>query len=329
MTLMSLKAVGPVELIQIINPQGIYVSDDMLYVPEGTTIYMYNLKNYEYIGKFGKDGEGPGEIRKNPVGAPIMLVLHHGEIYITSMDKLSVFSKLGEFIREHKFSTSDTFYPFAEQFVCRGAHKTLDGKFVLAIFMADKNFNRGQLLYASDVEVGQNSRLELPHMPFYPIYTDDQLFVISESGKDGFAIDVFDQTGKKQYRTERKEPSISVPASYRVETEKALKKQHPLFSAMWTSIKEMLTFKSTYPPIKEYFVDDGWIYVLTYKMKGDDRECIVFDIKGKEIKRMNLPVPEKFGLEFNRLYTIKNTIFYQLKENEENESWKLRTISLK
>jgi hypothetical protein len=69
--------------------------------------------------------------------------------------------------------------------------------------------------------------------------------------------------------------------------------------------------------------------VLTYKMKGNDRECIVLDLKGKEIKRMTLPIPETYGVALNRLYTTKHAIFYQLKENEEDETWELHTLSLK
>lgn len=326
MTIMPLLAAGPVELNQITYPQGIYVTDDMFYVLEGTTIHMYNLKNNSYIGKFGKDGEGPGEIRKDLFGAPIMLIPHNGKIYITSMGKLSVFSKVGEFIEEHKLNTSGTFYPFADQFICTAPHQTCDGKLLLALYMADKNFNRGQLLFASDFEVGQNVRLDFPLMPFYPVTTEDQIFIIS--GNDCFAIDAFDQTGKKQYHIEKKEPPISLPASYRVETEKAFR-QHPNFASIWNMLKESITYKKNYPPISGFFVDDGRIYVLTYKMKGDDRECIILDLKGKEIKRMTLPIPEKFGVELNRLYTTKHAIFYQLKENEENETWELHTLSLK
>jgi outer membrane protein assembly factor BamB len=324
--IVSLDAAGPKELTQITNPQGLYVSDDMYYVTEGTTIHMYSLKNHSYIGKFGKDGEGPGEIRKNPMGASIMLVPHKGKIYVTSMDKLSVFNKTGEFIEEHNLATSGTFFPFAEQFICMGSHQTNAGKQVLALFMAGKNLNRGQLLYASDFEVGQNLRLEFPRMPFYPVTTDDQIIIIT--GKDSLAIDAFDQTGKHQYRIEKKEPPIPVPASYRVETEKAFK-QNPSYASIWNRLKEIITYKSTYPPVYGYFVDDGRIYLLTYKMKGDDRECIVLDLKGKEIKRMTLPIPQKFGVELHRLYTTKHSIFYQLKENEEDETWELHTFSLK
>lgn len=325
-TMVSNITAGPAELTQITNPQGIYVTDDMFYVMEGTTIHMYKLKNNSYIGKFGKEGEGPGEIRKTPFGEPIALVPHNGKIYITSMGKMSVFSKTGELIEEHKLNTSDNYFPFANQFICMASHQTSNGKLVLALFLTDKNLNRGQLLYASDFEIGQNVKFDFPLMPFYPVTTDDQIFIIT--GKDGFIIDAFDRTGKKQYRIEKKEPSISVPATYRVETEKSFK-QHPGFARVWNMLKERITYKNTYPPIYGYFVDDGRIYVLTFKMKGDDRECIVLDLKGKEIKRITLPIPEKYGVELNRLYTTKHSIFYHLNENDENETWELHTLSLK
>jgi hypothetical protein len=325
-TVVSLVAAGPVEVTQVTKPDGIFVADDMFYLLEGTTIHMYNLKNNAYIGKFGKEGEGPGEIKKNPWGGPIFMVPHKGKLYITSMGKLSVFSKTGEFIREHKVNASDSYFPFADSFICMGTQTTDDGKMVMALFMADKDLNRGELLYASDFVVGMNVRFDFPMTPFYPDFTDDQIFVIA--GKDGFAIDAFDKTGKKQYRIEKKEVPISVPASYRAETEKAFKRSSN-FSSAWDFFKDRITYKKTYPPILTFFINEGRIYVLTNKMKGDDRECIVLDLKGKEIKRMTLPIPEQYGMEFSSLYTAYRSTFYQLRENEDNETWELHAISLK
>lgn len=324
--LVSLVASEPVELSQVTKPDGIYVTDDMFYILEGTSIHMYKLKDKAYVGKFGKEGEGPGEIKKNPYGGPIVVVPYKNEIYITSMGKLSVFSKTGEFIKEHKVNASDNYFPFASQYVCMGTHMVSEGKMVMAIFMADKDLNRGELLYASDFEVGMNFKFDLPFTPFYPYTTDDQLFIIA--GKDGFAIDAFDKTGKKQYRIEKQEEPMPVPSSYQAETEKAFKR-NPNYANAWDFFKQRITYKKTYPPVRDYIVDDGRIYVLTYKMKGDDRECIVLDLKGKEIKRMTLPIPEQYGMEFNSLFTAYRSTFYQLRENEDNETWELHTISLK
>lgn len=324
--LMPLVAEETVELAELNKPEGLYVTRDMIYVLEGITVHMYQLDSCKYLGKFGKEGEGPGEIKKNPFGGPIIIVPHQGKLYITSMGKLSVFSPTGEFIREHKINAFDSFYPFADRFVCMGSHQGADGKTVLAIFLADQNLNRGKLLYASDFEVGQNFKLDFPIAPFYPSMSERQLFITA--GKDGFAIDVFDIQGDRQYRIAKKEPSLPVPASYQTETEKAFKR-NPNYAAAWEFFKTRISYKKTYPPIFTYFVDDERIYVLTNKLAGQDRECIVMDLKGREIKRMTLPLPEQYGMEYNILYTADRSVFYWLSENDDSEKWELFRRSLK
>lgn len=323
--LMSLSAAEPMELSQVGKPEMIAVDQDLLYVLEGTTIHMYRLDKGEYLGNFGKDGEGPGEIKKNPFGGPILVVPFQGKLFVTSMGKLTVFSRSGEFIREYKVNASDSFYPFADRFVCMGTHEVSEGKMVMAVFMSDAELNRGKLLYASDFEVGQNFRFEFPMTPFYPTMTDDQLFIIA--GKEGFVIDAFDQQGNKQYRIEKEEPLISLPATYQAETEKAFKR-NPNFAAAWEFMKNRISYKKHFPQVYGYFPDGNRLFVLTYKMRGDERECIVMDLKGKEIRRIWLPIPEVYGFDFGAQFTAADSVFYYLKENEETENWELHTRSL-
>ncbi len=128
--LISLSAAEPMELSQVGKPEMIAVDQGLLYVLEGTTIHMYLLDKGEYLGNFGKDGEGPGEIKKNPFGGPILVVPFKGNLYVTSMGKLSIFSRTGEFIREYKVNASDSFYPFADRFVCMGTHEVSEGKWL-------------------------------------------------------------------------------------------------------------------------------------------------------------------------------------------------------
>ena len=48
------------------QPESIYFGNGFIYVQEKTTIFVYNPKDYQLVSKFGKEGEGPGEIKKNP-----------------------------------------------------------------------------------------------------------------------------------------------------------------------------------------------------------------------------------------------------------------------
>jgi len=325
LTMVPLLGDQVVDLPQVTKPEGIAVGNDMLYILEGTTIHMYNLKGFEYRGKFGKAGEGPGEIKKNPYGGPLLVVPHRGKVYITSMGKLSVFSKTGEYIEEHRVNPFDSFYPIADRFICIGT-QVVENKTLLAVFLADPDFNKGKPLYVSDIEVGQNFSFEFPFTPFTPAASEDRIFILA--GKDGFAIDAFDLQGKKLYRIQKNEPALPIPASYQEETERSMKR-NPNYAQLWDYFKQRISYKKAFPPVREHFVDDGRMYILTYKMKGNDRECIVLDLKGKELKRLWLPVPEQFGLDYTSYFTALRSVFYLLREDEDGETWKLHIRSLK
>lgn len=327
--LMSLMANGPVPLPQLTRPELIAVGNGLLYVLEGTTIHMYGLDDLKYRGKFGKEGEGPREIKKNPFGGPILIAPHKDQVFIASMAKLSVFGKNGDYVREHKVDMADSFYPFGDAFVCLSAYNGAEtgGKTYMTLFLADKNLQKGKILYISDFEVGVNFRFEFPFNRFYPNMTDDKVFVIA--GKEGFVIDVFDKTGSKLYRIEKQEPLISVPGDYQEKTERAFKK-NPQFSGAWEFFKQRISYRKEFPAINDFAVDGDDLYVMTSRMNGPlERECIVMDLKGKEKKRIFLPIPEQYGFEFNSIYTLRDGLFFQLQEEEDSETWMLHRLSLK
>jgi len=76
------------------------------------------------------------------------------------------------------------------------------------------------------------------------------------------------------------------------------------------------------------FADNGSLYILTNKLDKDQRECIVTDHKGNEKKRIYLPVPENYGLDYSSHYTIKDNYFYKLEENIDEETWELIRIEV-
>ena len=69
-------------------------------------------------------------------------------------------------------------------------------------------------------------------------------------------------------------------------------------------------------------VTDDRIYILTYKKQQENTECLIFDLKGKEQKRVYLPLPQVYGTEIP-IFGILNNCFYYLVENEDEETWEL------
>ncbi len=309
------------------QPESINIGNGYIYIQERTTVFIYNLKDYKFVNKFGKEGEGPGELKRNPFGGPMGVGPHNGKVYISSMAKLSIFSKTGEYIKENKVNPNDSYYPFGEKYVCFSTTpKEEDGQeLVLALFLAEENLKKGKLIYKSDFEVGPNLKWDFPITPFYPGMDGDKLFVIA--GIHGFAIDAFDQNGKKLYRIKRDYKRIKTPSSYKDKTLKWFETD-PNYKQFYEFFKTRISIKDYYPPIYVMFVDNGKIYVLTNKLKKDQRECIVMDLKGNEKKRTYLPIRELYGMDFRFHFTIKNNYLYKLEENIDDETWELYKIKI-
>ena len=309
------------------QPASINVGNGFIYVQEKTSIFVYSLKDYQFVTKFGKEGEGPGELKINPFGGPMIIEPYNDKVYITSMGKLSIYSKTGEFIKEYKVNPFDSFYPFGSKYVCLSTTpKDKDSQeVVLALFIADENFKKDKLIYKSDFEVGPNFKWDFPITPFYPDTDGDKLFVIA--GIQGFAIDAFDQNGEKLYTIKKDYNRIKIPSSYKDETLKWFKKA-PNFKELYEFFKARISFKDYYPPIYAMYADNGVLYVLTNKLDKDQRECIVMDLKGNEKKTVYLPVPENYGMDYSFHFTIKDNFFYKLEENIDEETWELITIEV-
>jgi hypothetical protein len=327
LTFLQLQAKKVAVFDEFGQPVSINVGNGCIYVQEKTNIFVYKLENYQFVAKFGKEGEGPGELKINPFGAPMTVDTYNDKVYITSLGKLSIFSKTGEHIKEYKVNANDNFYPFGKKYVCLStAPKDKNSQeLVLALFLADENFKKDKIIYKSDFEVGPNLRWEFPITPFYPDVDGDKLFVIA--GIQGFAIDAFDQNGEKLYTIKRDYKRIKIPSSYKDETLKWFKKA-PNFKEFYEFFKTRISFKTYYPPIYGMYADNGTIFVLTNKLDKDQRECIVMDLKGNEKKRVYLPVPENYGMDFSFHFTIKDNDFYKLEENIDEETWELIRIEI-
>jgi hypothetical protein len=50
----------------LLKPNFLRVSSDGIFIFEGATVYMYSIENLSFIRKFGREGEGPGEIKLFP-----------------------------------------------------------------------------------------------------------------------------------------------------------------------------------------------------------------------------------------------------------------------
>jgi hypothetical protein len=320
---MTLTAGKAAVLKGVVDPAMIEVKDGKLYVLQRTTIFIYSLKDFKLIKQFGKEGEGPREFMINPFGPPMSVMAYDGRLVINSINKMSYFSSEGEYLREHQAPPNTVFVNMKGGFLGIGAALIeQNSPPQLAFRLFDKDFKPGKVLYATKIKVGNLRNILLPMEALhYNPYYKGKLYVANS--REGFVIDCFDLSGKKLYSIKKDYEKIAVGDDYK-QAAKEWFKTDPNFRRIWDIIKSGLTYETYYPAIKELYFDNDIIYAFTHKQKNKKNECILMDLKGKELARTYLPMPESdFYTYYPLLITIDNNKYYRLEENEDDEVWEL------
>lgn len=162
-----------------------------------------------------------------------------------------------------------------------------------------------------------------PNNPFYYLPYQDKIFLTK--AKEGFIIDVYDADGSKLYRIKKDYKPLKMTDEYRDKTMHWYKNESP-FRQFGDMFK--IKIKDYFPPYQDMIVTGGRIYVPTHKKKENKTECIVMDLKGKELKRVFLPIPYLSPMALP-IHTFDSRYYYWLEENEDEEEWELHREEIK
>lgn len=144
-------------------------------------------------------------------------------------------------------------------------------------------------------------------MPGLILYPHTDSLVINSAGKVSF----YTKDGK--FIKELKVPTGSMVS---------------IFQQAYEFIKNMITFADYYPALQGIYIDNQKIYIQTYMKKDEEYEFFIYEVNGKFLQRLFLPVKYMNGFMPNPT-AIKDNILYQLVENEEDESWELHAHPIK
>jgi hypothetical protein len=67
---------------------------------------------------------------------------------------------------------------------------------------------------------------------------------------------------------------------------------------------------------------------LTYTKKDGKNEFLILNLKGKYLKKFYLPIKD-MDVQFYPTYTVRDSKFYQLVENQESEEWELHITEIR
>lgn len=324
------------------RPGMIQVSNDELYVIEDATIFVYSIKDCRLKRKFGKEGEGPGELKVQPNWLNRITVFPD-TVYVESVDKIVEFSKDGSVKREkRKPVESAKFTPVGDNFVGKKVKRDLVNRVVLITIV----------LYNPDMqEIKELYRQKFPQQPIPGGFkielfsdllhfqvVDDKIFI--EESPKGFVIEVFAGDGQTLYQIEKEYEKIKVTDAHKdaaleeVKQDPTIKRRLKQFGS-WENFKKVMpfTFPDYKPPIQQIDISKKKLYVQTFRVVDNKVEHIVMDLKGNVLGTFYLPGLPNPGLKGKvlgvKLYTIENNKLYYLKEDLDEEHWVLHIEAIK
>ncbi len=309
-------------LPELMKPKVMAVDDNQLYVTEEAVVFIYSLKDFKLVKKFGRAGQGPQEFQVLPQ-LPLVIDVSTDRIIANSFGKISYFTKQGEFINEVKTkSLAFLFQALGDGFLGMSV-TTQDGERYRTINLYDPELNKLKEIYRAkdDFQLGQG--LKVLTKPFiYQAYENKILL----PGNDDATIDVFDKEMKKLFSVHLDLEKRKIDQKFK-DSVINLIKTDPRTKNYFEVLKPII-FPDYFPAIARFFVDDNTIYVMTWKIENSINEFFTYDMSGKFKKRLLVPIRYETELQPYPI-TINKGKLYQIVENEEEEVWEFHMSEIK
>ena len=329
------------DLPEVLTPDSIFVKGNNLYIIEGDLCRIYSIPQMKYLKSFCKSGEGPGEVKTMPGLSAGISETHDEKILIEGMNKILFYTVNGDFIGEKKkggrfFRTNKA----GENYVTLGMTiNRKSGRSFLTLSIFSGEFKLIRELYKQEMKDNDKDIEMVIKTIRYSIW-NDKIFLIDNIGDN--PVIVFDSDGKELYRFKVDIKAKKVDDEFRAEELKRLK-DDDFISMMikreggWDNFRKKMNFifPGTLPAIQGITVAHNRVHLLTYNRKDKKERFIITDLKGNVIKKIFLPVHLKssflakmLGRE-NKFYAFSAENYYYLSEDEETETFRIRTINLK
>jgi hypothetical protein len=303
---------------EVRNPRFLEVDDNQLYIVENTYIYIYSLKDFKLKKIIGEAGPGPQEFQAVP---PVTIDVRPHDIIVNSAGKVSFFSKNGKLKKElNVIIVGSAFQPLQQGYAAQGV--AFAGRSAFAVVnLFDAQLNKVKEVSRYDTPAVQDGKIDLFHQDALFTTYEDKLFI---GTMKGLTIDVLDHTGKHlytiKYQKEYKKRKFTAV------DEKKFREYLKLKAGQdYAVVKDRLIFPKYYPEMAAFVVTGNHVFVITWKRKPGQSEFLIFDIKGKLVKRAYFPfvLQDPVG---GYPWNIKNGRFYQLIENKNTRKWELHVI---
>jgi hypothetical protein len=316
----------------LMKPVVIAIQENELFILDGVEVYVYSLRDYRLLTKFGKKGQGPGELVPDDE-IPLQLRLVDGNIFLNSQTKMIYYSKDGKMIKEKSFTfPCMQIVPLGEGFA---VVKSITGDspgIKLAVVLCDAQLKPLKTLVSFEKDEAANlGRIVIPTPYIYLHGAEDTLFVWGGIQRD-FDIKVFDKRGNPLPAIRMPYDRLELTGSFKDELMEWFKTGR--FGSAPAAVFQRIYFLDDLPAVRDVVVTGNRggsrVYVQTYKQQANGSEFFVFDYHGKRLNRVFLPTAsgDKIKLNHETLFTFDGNRYYYLVDNLDNEEWELHMETL-
>ncbi|UCH98522.1 MAG: 6-bladed beta-propeller [Candidatus Aminicenantes bacterium] len=314
-------------LAELSNPGVIEIDGDELFVLDDVQVYVYSLQDYRFLRKFGKKGEGPGELLPAP-DLPITMQVGKEYVLLNSFNKMIYFTKTGKMIKEKRIPfIVFQVIPFGKNYAVTKFIRTNEGGSQVSLLIFSAEFKELKNLYETTLLNDQGKgRIAFPLTSVYIQCLDNQLFLVDQQKE--FEIQRFDLEGNRLTPIKKSYQKIKVTEAYKKESWEWIKLQ-PAYKNAPDIVKKMLYFLEYLPVTKNFLAKNNKIYLQTYKTKDSLYEFFILDINGNVLKTVFLPGAKKESIRPNPAvtYAFQDNKYYYLEENLDEEEWELHGIT--
>jgi hypothetical protein len=323
---------GPLE--GILNPTSMKIHRNRLYVLEGQTIHTFSLDNLRPLGHFGREGEGPGEIKKSSFYTCDFFFLDD-RILVDSLDKLLFFSREeGKFLNEQKkrIVLGMEVKPVGNNFVVKALDRS-DGKteyHTLSIYNSRFEKIREIFRQISPVQLTSTDMVKDP--PYFCVI-GNRIFI--DDSPQGLNIKIFDREGVYLGNIKKSFQPVPVTESDRNRIMEEYKSDPLVRSIGFENLKSRIKFKFAryFPPIQSLHAFEGLLCVETPVRKDNKTKFLFIKPDGQTMFETwvpPLPVQRGIGVlngTADCFYAKSGNDFYYMKEDD--ETWTLNRIPMK
>ncbi len=317
--LTTFSAAGEVAVLSEIHkrPGQLLADNNHIYITDYPTVYIYSITDFSLVNSFGKRGEGPQEFKQY-----INVFFQDtppDHLVVSSIGKVSFYSRDGKYIKEVKIPFGGwVFQPMGTKFLAHTlGGNAKEGYKTLNIY--DPDFNKIKEIYRKEFFFDDSIKKRVLFMENYRYWTYRNIIYVM--AKEDFIIERFDAAGKplppitREYRREKctEEHQKSVLDFF---------KRNARIRPVYERLKNRIAFPDYFRAIREIVLDNGKIYVLTYKRRDVKNEFYIFDLDGSLLQKAFMPIKTFNGVS-PRPFTVKNGKLYQLVDNEETENWEI------